>query len=1114
MGAKVECPADKLGQVIGKKGKNLQHLQTKSSVSVDIARKGDIGKREEQVEQDRQRHVHIFGPMHSLESAKANLDRVIATTEEKTKFSTQFIRYLLSKGVSVLTEIRASHPDVGVDLPPTRNGKQPSKTDNPRLLAPDEIRFRGITSDIASAREDLEGAASLIERETFAVDSREAALIIGKQGSVIEALAASHQVDINVESRDKEESDDKDKNKPRKVPVSIVGPSGHVLSAKREIEELLAANRETTEEIPIDDCIRQTLLMESGKGVQAVFKAVNEAIDDPTAGMVSVSFNIEDGPSAMLVKAKSRVLERAVEAAKAELRKLDIVRLSVDPVVIPVMIGKGGEGVKTLRGDKKSINIEFSKGGNITICGMNHEDVQDVAGRVKEEIEKNYVDRMTLDPYEAVIKEFFRHKAKDVTALSVVMKSVDEECQLVLRGTKENVEAAKTTITEFWDSNYIEELIVTQDEMTALLTGGKESKIVAIATATETNLRSDRERLAVTVRGKKDAVKDAMTQMKAFLRGDGEGNSAVRLQLDTEELGMYIGKGGKNRAEIEKKHNSVLIITHRNEHALSLHGPAEAVEACRVDILKLVAGTRKSQTLTYAPTDIKAIEASRVHRKIMGTSNVVISFEDTNKIVVKGPKSDVRDAVSLIEEAAGKKCKVGYYFEQSLYQLAKEACSDPKVIERIEKLSSAKVTLDDKEGAVMFTADKRAGVAKAKEEVLKFLSFMFGARFARLDVPEAVLVSMRKAGAALEITAASGAQAVLDRDLNTVLFFARDGAIIEKAVEAAKSVVKSETKLIRVIQLEQADEWMISNLVGKKGARIRSLRDETKCKIDIDGTSLKITVSADSEDSVSAGTQTITDIIDKNRRENLFVSLAGGHMAAFVGKGGAKVNEFAEKHSISITLMKKGSEMARFSGEPEKVAAAKTALDNWIAERDEKAKEALAEATVQLNRDKISKVIGIKGTVIRGLEREFGCRIDVNKDKHIVTVRGATRYEAIEKIKTIANTEDDEEGEVNGATETNNEDTNEERNEKEKVKRSTPERKKRESPKADTAKPEAPPKQQRAMTASDFPSLGGSVQPKAAAATDAPAGGTWANLLKDSAGSIATVPTEDSVPEN
>ena len=60
-----------------------------------------------------------------------------------------------------------------------------------------------------------------------------------------------------------------------------------------------------------------------------------------------------------------------------------------------------------------------------------------------------------------------------------------------------------------------------------------------------------------------------------------------------------------------------------------------------------------------------------------------------------------------------------------------------------------------------------------------------------------------------------------------------------------------------------------------------------------------------------------------------------------------------------------------------------------------------ASQTKRLKRSQIPFVIGPKGAIINSLQREFGCRVDIDRKLATVTVRGGTEEKRIELLAKV-----------------------------------------------------------------------------------------------------------------
>ena len=110
----------------------------------------------------------------------------------------------------------------------------------------------------------------------------------------------------------------------------------------------------------------------------------------------------------MVVKGRNAAMGTAVAMVAEAIRDIETstVRIMADRNAIAQVIGKGGENIKKLKGDKK-VNIEVNKAtGEIAINGLNKEDVAEVEAKVLQVIAGNKVQTIPVDP--AIVDSQYR----------------------------------------------------------------------------------------------------------------------------------------------------------------------------------------------------------------------------------------------------------------------------------------------------------------------------------------------------------------------------------------------------------------------------------------------------------------------------------------------------------------------------------------------------------------------------------------------------------------------------------------------------------------------------------------------------------------------------------
>lgn len=963
VGRAITCPPEKLGQIIGKKGRHLQQLATSASVQMEVNKS------------DEKNTVRIVGPLASLDAAVIDLDKVFQQTEEKLNVDDAMLEYLTTKGVTTLHDIRASHPDVRLEASREKG-----------------LVCRGTPEDIAAFRQDLPA----IQASTLTVASKDAAVVVGKNGATIENIVETHQTAIQLVRGEND------------TIIKVIGPTGHVEAAIREIGEILAANREGVTKMIVPVPIKNALLLENGKGIRELSVQVNADLVSETNSSVILSFE----GSELVARGKSRVLEAAVEKVQAELRRLEqlMVSIQVDPIAIPVFIGKGGSGIKALK-DEKPVTIELDKeAGRIDIAGLEASAIDHVRERIEALANTQLVERIQTDPpsaYKSLIGGLVRTQAKEVNKL-VFMKLEDESQQIVLRGSRGKLEEAKVLIHQYFAQNYAQDMEVTKDDIQVLLAGGKNSKIVELAEKAGVKLNTAKDRQVIVVRGEKEKVAEAIKLVKSYLYG-GEGMSIVKISIDRSAVGLIIGKGGKNKEELEQKYN-VSITIHRNENVLTLRGLDAAIEACRTEIMKQMVTARVTHSLNATSEEIESLQKKNAIRRVMQSIPVHVSITPDN-VAIRGFRNDVSDAVAVLNEILGKSYIVSYPIDGILFHRLQDAWKDTSWVKRIESESHAKLQLT--QNTVAFTGSQNQ-VIDAKRETLKYFEFLFGSQFCHLHVSSTILTKLGKSGVVMNIMASSGCQLILDRDISAILFFCSDANKVEVAREAIKVKIEEENKRAFVLKLDDSEEWIVSIILGKNGSTIKSLRKETGCKIDVHDRI--ITITADQDDLVANARVKVESIVEKARRECIFVSIPAKHMPAFVGRSGANITKFSTEHGVEVQIMKKGTDEAsvRLNGKEEAVSKAHDYIIDWLDMRETLGvvrefigagetswRKDQPTTIIQLETRQIPRIIGKNGTVINGLQNEFNCEIKIDREMSTVTIRAEDLDGVTEKIQKI-----------------------------------------------------------------------------------------------------------------
>jgi biopolymer transport protein ExbD len=270
-----------------------------------------------------------------------------------------------------------------------------------------------------------------IQQESRSLTFIEAGVIVGRKGGNINQLIDEHKVAIDVTKSGEDYS------------VTVTGPSSNVEAAVESIRDLLDLNKDVTERITIDPLVRNVFLKDSGAHIKQLQKDINAQTKE-NGGYVFINIDkdaaVQD--SNLSIKARRPALAIALKMMDEDIDKImnSVVTVQVDPEVVPRIIGKSGANIKEMRKQGKGVIIEVDKTGKMQLLGES-EDVEAVVQSVDNVVQTNQVERFDCDAssINLTFRALVRAKSKEINALVSGMDLDEENSQIVLRGSVENV---------------------------------------------------------------------------------------------------------------------------------------------------------------------------------------------------------------------------------------------------------------------------------------------------------------------------------------------------------------------------------------------------------------------------------------------------------------------------------------------------------------------------------------------------------------------------------------------------------------------------------------------------------------------------------------------------
>ncbi|VEU39712.1 unnamed protein product [Pseudo-nitzschia multistriata] len=962
----IDCPSDKIGTVIGKNGSSFKRIQDTCKVFLKLDKTKE--------------KITIAGSKEAIERAIMEIERIMRREEKTITIERRLVRYLTAKYVNVFEKLQTEYPDTWLELY-RKDGKLLLHGD-PKDLAEIEGKIFGL--DLTTEKRQCIG--------------KEIGTILGEKGITMDRLCSDYSIDIEIDNSKNNNNLDRSKM----VDIIFTGPHDMVEAALNDAEKLIHDNGDACETIGITRIMAELLVGQSGRCLKKIKKRLAKRF--PGGKWMLLVNNKPINPELRL-EAKKAVISEALQLVRNELKVFDdlVVKFSVDPCAIPRIIGKKGKTIKQLiEGKPAYVQVEASS--NEVWCAATSEEVlTNLRKELNEIIEKNSILRVHAEP--ASMKQYFLELTRPEFKREMDICSLDadysESC-FILRGSKQDVEKTKTVIDDYILHNKIREVPITDEERTALLSGGKNNKLAQLSNEMGVKLHFNRAKFCVVLRGEQGKIDEATKKLDQYLKGGGD-YCLARLEINKKIIGSVIGKGGKNLNQLLQKYDGLTIDVSKSSNVLTIRGLNDDVAGCRVEIEKIVASAQIMQSVPMSEEQMSTLKMKGYTKKICQEIGVTMTTKE-DEVVVRGRFQNVRDAVSLLNEMLTGVYTASIEVDALQFSRVNNATRDPSHFERMEKTFGTKVEIDAETQSILIRG-KRSDVERTKNQMYGFLDFVLPNQLNRLKIAKPLYESIDSASVLSTISAEiSGVSIYLDRDLGIIVIRSSDESKVEKATELMNVKIKEAERLTYVFELEILDSSILQMSIGKKGGIISVLRsNHPTCKIDFSIKSQTITILGDSPEVLQECREDVVASFEKARKESVLLCIPDEELPPFFGKGGSHVKGLATKYGVEIRQVRTADHNFVIVGEESRVREAKEAIDKWLALRDESNPALITTLTLQRGKD-IATILGQKGVTARSLEQDFDCKIQIDKKTLIVTVRGQhgeKREAAVEKMKEL-----------------------------------------------------------------------------------------------------------------
>lgn len=952
----VDCPGDKIGHVIGKNGSSLKQLEQRTGVQIDVDKVGS--------------KVHLQGSASALDAAVREVEQITLAVEEEVKMTPAVVSYFLAQKTAVLSKISSAHPYVHTDLSRATN----------------ILTLRGRPEYITSFKKELESLN--IQTRTRSIGTREIGLVLGKGGITVNKLVATHSVFVNVTN----ETDEK-------ALVEVTGGVDNIKAALEDIESILYENEEIDSFMMVNPMQRNNFLANAGAFLKEMQSEISRGGTKGTTTSALLLFEKRDKenkpmsftarePSKLCIRTSRFNIDNAVEIVQRRIAEHEatIISMQVEPDMVPAIIGKGGATINGLRQEGAEIEIEKNS-GTIRIQA-NEESVRE---NIKKSIDKIVSENQVLNvaverPMIGLIfgetgKEI-KKKIIDDMGVWIGIDTSDEH--IILRGTVEKIEEAAQVLNEFMAENYMEELEINPEEESVLFRSGEHSILARVSSEHSVNATYRKSANKVIMRGKPENVKAAIKVVDQFMNG-GDGFSSCKIKIPESALGIVIGKGGSHIAKLEKDFEGVSADLLRGSNYLSVRGPDESVKKCRSHVISVVATAKVFVIVPINGAQHATLEKSETMKKINDGLSVQITLNE-NSVKIRGLSSDVRDAKSRLMEQITGIFSSSIELEATQFSKVTKAFKDPSHLQRVHDSTKASVTVDAPSSSLMITG-KRSAVKKAKNQLYGVLDFLIPSEIERIKLTKPLMKFLNNAEYLAKVTAETGAYTALDRDLISIVVRSENIDETKQAIDLVKERIAEYERLNYVIKFDTQDSWLLPKIIGRNGTTINAMQMESGCSFDVYRDDLTVVVTAETPEAVLKGKDVLHKVIDKARKQCVFVEIPSGGMSAFIGRNGSNVKQFADTYHVEIERMRKdySSSKIRIQGEEAGVQQASLAIMKWIKDWQFKNNG----KTITIAKHIIPHITGSQRYVITAIMNETGANIDLDRQSNSIIIRGA-----------------------------------------------------------------------------------------------------------------------------
>jgi len=963
----VDCPVNKLGRVIGKNGANIQKLEKKTGCNIDVDKvKGA---------------VHLRGNEDAIAKAVKEIEDIAHGIDEEVKLSEAVFQHFFQQRMEPFKQLQIDHEDVYFDL-----------SKESRIM-----KIRGRSEPVEAAKKAI--AEFDIAMDSIKLAGRETAIVVGKGGVMIKALIEKFSVGIQVDRINDDSS-----------VAKIVGLPSDVEEAVKEINFMLFKCEDIETSIVVSALAKNGYLENSGALIKQLQKDVNQALD--SAG-IRLNFEkkevgAESSSIALLrIKAPRSHHLAAVDFVKPRIEQFEskVFVIKVEDRLIPKIIGKKGENINAMRKIGKGATIEVGRlDSEVSVLAADEATKELIKAEIEKIVAKNQILQIPVES--KMMGLVFGSLGKDMRSKIAkidVNISQDGNDTVMFKGYVESITEAAIILREYIANNYTIE--VDFDSSDTPLLGRRDSILKTLGEDSEVNLYLSRQKQVIEVRGPEDKAKAAAEALIQFLNG-GDGNVVEKVTISRLVVGAIIGKGGSGITKLEKDHEGVSANVSSDDGTVTLRGPEEPVRKCRGKIMKEIVKTQVNALVDIDDSTHEFLSKTSNIRKIMNSTGVNLTLMKTGA-KLRGNIVDVEIVKENIKEVMTGTYNGRIALSPALFRKISNLEKTKARMQLVNEKTNAKVELDS-QGFAFVLSGKKVFVKRGKSMMLDYLITDFPSSFSKIKIPVYLLKLVARTDTVVGIAADTGSSVAFDHDIYSFIIQSPSNQCLVDGSDAVRKHVLKSRKNMNLVQVDKSESWIFADFLRKPDL-LSELQESTECRIEIYREDSVLCIIGKESEKIEAAKAKVTSIIEKLRKENIFMDLPESSMNTFVGQSNRNMRQFASIHFVNIQRVKKNPTRIHIKGSEAKARLAELSVKDWVMNWEKKN----PGSSINLDVFDISYLLDPSSSDERQkIQKELDVKIDINGFLSTVTVRGGKDASSPEKALVLIRDLVDEHGDA------------------------------------------------------------------------------------------------------